>query len=51
MGRAKKLQEDKKVKFGVSIDPDIYKLLNNDKEKRSRIIEKLLRDYYGKKGL
>jgi hypothetical protein len=51
MGRPKIKQEDKKVKFGISLDPKLYQKIKNDGHKVSRLIEKLVRDYYGNKDL
>jgi hypothetical protein len=51
MGRPKIEQEDKKVKFGISLDPKLYQKIKNDGHKVSTLIEKLVRDYYGNKDL
>jgi post-segregation antitoxin (ccd killing protein) len=51
MGRPKKEEINKKVKIGITIDRDLYKRIKDDKLKPSRIIEKLVRDYYGNKDL
>jgi hypothetical protein len=51
MGRPKKNDNDKKIKIGITIDRELYKLIKNDKLMPSRIIEKLVREYYGKKSL
>ena len=47
MGRPIKIQEEKKIKIGISIDRKLYKKIKDENLKPSRIIEKLLRDYYG----
>jgi hypothetical protein len=47
MGRPKKLDEDKKVKFGISLDQKLYKKIKDDGFKVSSLIEKLVREYYG----
>jgi hypothetical protein len=47
----KKKKEDKKVKFTISIDPKIYKRIQEDLTNKSALIEKLLKEYYGKKDL
>lgn len=51
MGRPKKTTEEKKIKVSVSIDRDLYKKIKSDNFKPSRIIEKLVREYYGNKNL
>ena len=47
MGRPKKLDKDKKVKFGISLDPKLYKKIKDDGFKVSSLIEKLVKEYYG----
>ncbi len=49
MGRKKKENQDKKIKISISLDRGIYLLMKNNKLMPSRIIEKLLREYYGNK--
>ena len=51
MGRKLKKEEDRKIKFGISLDPDIFNLMVKEKIKKSTLIEKLLKEYYGKKNL
>jgi hypothetical protein len=51
MGRPKKLQEDKKIKISISVDRNLFNRLKIDKIVPSRIFDKLLKDYYGKKDL
>lgn len=51
MARPTKLKEDRKIKFGISLDPKIFSRMVKDKIKKSTLIEKLLREYYGKKDL
>jgi hypothetical protein len=51
MGRPKKNDIDKKIKIGITIDRNLYKLIKRDKLMPSRIIEKLVREYYGNKTL
>lgn len=51
MGRPKKNDIDKKIKIGITIDRNLYKLIKRDKLIPSRIIEKLVREYYGNKTL
>lgn len=51
MGRPKIKQEDKKIKFGISLDPKLYQKIKDDGHKVSTLIEKLVREYYGNKNL
>jgi hypothetical protein len=51
MGRPKKEENDKKIKIGITIDRELYNLIKLDNSKPSRIIEKLVREYYGNKNL
>jgi hypothetical protein len=51
MGRPKKEEIYKKIKIGITIDRNLYDRIKEDKLKPSRIIEKLVRDYYGNKDL
>ncbi len=51
MGRNKKLIEDKKVKFGISLDPILFNRMVKEKTNKSRLLEKLLREYYGNKDM
>jgi flagellar basal body-associated protein FliL len=44
-----KKPEDRKVKISITLSPDLNKKLDNELINKSRIIEKLLREYYGKK--
>jgi hypothetical protein len=43
--------EDKKVKISITIDSKINTKLENESINKSKLIEKLLKDYYGKKDL
>lgn len=45
MGRHKKIESDKKVKIGVSIDPDIPNFFKDKHINISSLVNKLLRDY------
>ena len=47
MGRKTKQEKDKKVKFGISLNPLIFKQMVKEKINKSRLIEKLLTEYYG----
>jgi hypothetical protein len=51
MGRPKKQTEDCKVKFGISLDRELFDRMVKDKIKKSTLINKLLREYYGNKDL
>jgi hypothetical protein len=51
MGRPKKLNEDKKIKVSISMDKTLYLEIKKNNVMPSRIIEKLVKDYYGKKNL
>jgi predicted CopG family antitoxin len=51
MGRLKKLEEEKKIKIGITVDRDLYNQLKKEKIIPSRFFDKLLKEYYGKKNL
>jgi hypothetical protein len=51
MGRPKKEDNDKKIKVSISLDRELYNKIKNDNFIPSRIIEKLIRNYYGDKDL
>ena len=51
MGRKSKLEEDRKVKFGISLDPQLFNRMVKEKINKSRLMEKLLRDYYTNKDM
>lgn len=51
MGRPKKEEKDKKIKVGICLDRFLYTELMKDGGKVSRIIEKIIREYYGNKNL
>lgn len=46
--KLRKKEEDKKIKFAISLDPHIFKRMENDLINKSRLIEKLLKQYYDK---
>ena len=46
-----KKPEDRKVKISVTLSPNINKRLEDELTNKSKLIEKLLREYYGKKDL
>lgn len=49
--KQRKKEEDKKIKFAISLDPKLFKRMDDELLNKSRLIERLLRDYYGKKDL
>jgi hypothetical protein len=51
MGRPTKLEEDRKVKFGISLDPNLFNRMVKEKTNKSRLLEKLLREYYANKDM
>ena len=51
MGRLKKNKEEKKVKVSISLDRILYYKIKEEKIMVSRIIENLVREYYGNKDL
>jgi hypothetical protein len=51
MGRPTKLEEDRKVKFGISLDPNLFNRMVKEKTNKSRLLEKLLREYYENKDM
>lgn len=51
MGRPSKDYNDKKINISVSIDKSVYYLMKSKGEKPSRIIQKLLDEYYGNQSL
>jgi len=51
MGRLKKQTEDRKIKFGISLDRELFDRMVKDKIKKSTLINKLLKEYYGNKGV
>lgn len=51
MGRPKKDTDDKKIKVSISLDRELYIKIKSDNFKPSRIIEKLVKEYYGNENL
>jgi hypothetical protein len=43
--------EEKKVKISITLSPDLDKRMEDELTNKSRLIEKLLRQYYGNKDL
>jgi hypothetical protein len=48
-GRPQKNKEEHRVKFGISIDPELFVLLSKENTSKSKFIEKLVNEYYEKK--
>ena len=51
MARPAKLEKDRKVKFGISLDRDLFNRMVKEKIKKSTLLNKLLREYYGNKDM
>lgn len=51
MARPTKLEEDRKVKFGISLDPRLFNRMVKEKTNKSRLLEKLLIEYYANKDM
>ena len=51
MGRPKKEEKDKKIKVGICLDRTLYNTMMENGGKVSRIIENIIREYYGNKDL
>jgi hypothetical protein len=49
--KPRKKEEEKKVKFAISLDPTLFKRMEDELINKSGLIEKLLKEYYGKKDL
>jgi hypothetical protein len=49
--KPRKKEEDKKIKFAISLDPKLFKRMEEDIINKSGLIEKLLREHYEKKDL
>jgi len=49
--RPKLKDEEKRVKISITLKPGLIKKLENDIINKSKLIEKLLTDYYGNKNL
>lgn len=47
--KTKKKPEEKKVKFAISIDPMIFRRMDDEMINKSKLIEILLKKYYEKK--
>jgi hypothetical protein len=51
MGRPKIKQENKKLKFGISLDPILYQRIKKDGYKISTFIDGLIRNHYENKNM
>lgn len=51
MGRYKKSEQEKKIKISISLNRKIYEKIKKENKMPSRIIEKLLSEYYGNENL
>lgn len=51
MARPTKLEEERKVKFGISLDRNLFDRMVKEKVKKSTLVNKLLKEYYAKKDL
>ena len=51
MARPIKLEEERKVKFGISLDRVLFDRMVKEKVKKSTLLNKLLKEYYDKKDL
>jgi hypothetical protein len=49
--KQRKKEEDKKIKFAISLNPKLFKRMEDEIINKSGLIEKLLREHYGKKDL
>jgi metal-responsive CopG/Arc/MetJ family transcriptional regulator len=49
--KPRKKEEDKKIKFAISLDPKLFKRMDKEMINKSRLIENLIREYYGNKDL
>ena len=48
LGRPKKDEKDKKVKYGISIDKYLFEKIKQENISVSKFIQNLVKDYYGK---
>ena len=46
-----KKPEEKKVKISITLSPDLDKRMEDELTNKSRLIEKLLREYYANKDM
>jgi len=50
-GRPKKNEENKKVKYGISIDRFLFDKMKNEEISISKFIQELVKEHYDKKSL
>lgn len=48
VGRPKKNEKDKKVKYGISIDKYLFEKMKNENKSISKFIQNLVKEYYEK---
>lgn len=48
IGRPKKEEKDKKVKYGISIDRHLFDKMKDEKVSVSKFIQNLVKEYYEK---
>jgi hypothetical protein len=51
MARPTKLKEERKVKFGISLDRDLFDRMVKEKVKKSTLLNQLLKEYYDNKDM
>jgi len=49
--KPRKKEDQKKVKISITLNPEINKRLENELINKSRLIEKLIIEYYGQKDM
>jgi hypothetical protein len=49
--KPRKKEEDKRIKISITLSPKINKHMENEMINKSKLIEKLLRNYYGYESL
>jgi hypothetical protein len=49
--KVRKKDNEKKIKFTICIDPKIHKKMDEELINKSKLIEKLLKEFYDKKDL
>ena len=51
MGRKSIPKEQRKVKFGISLDVELFDRMVKERIKKSTLLNKLLKEYYGNKDM
>ena len=51
MGRKSIPKEHRKVKFGISLDVELFDRMVKERIKKSTLLNKLLKEYYGNKDM